>query len=297
MNKKGLILAFTTAIISGFSIYLNKFGVTGIESSIFTFSKNIIVALFLFSTVLLFKENLNLKLKQWIKLIMIGLIGGSIPFLLFFKGLQLTSSASAAFIHKTMFVYVALLAVLFLREKITKKFLAGSILLLMGNAIFLKVYYPIFDKGALYIFIATLLWAIENIISKHTLKELSSRVVAFGRMFFGSMFILVYLIFAEKIVLLNTLNLNQIGWVLITTIPLFLYQITWYESLKYLKVSTATSVLLFGSVITSLLNLTFTLQSVAGSLFIVSGLMLTTKLSGVITILNAGVPHVRAEKE
>ncbi|MBS3112836.1 EamA family transporter [Candidatus Woesearchaeota archaeon] len=286
MNKKGLILAFTTAIISGFSIYLNKFGVTGIESSIFTFSKNIIVALFLFSTVLLFKENLNLKLKQWIKLIMIGLIGGSIPFLLFFKGLQLTSSASAAFIHKTMFVYVALLAVLFLREKITKKFLAGSILLLMGNAIFLKVYYPIFDKGALYIFIATLLWAIENIISKHTLKELSSRVVAFGRMFFGSSFILVYLIFSEKIVLLNTLNLNQIGWVLVTTIPLFLYQITWYESLKYLKASTATSVLLLGSMITSLLDLNFTLRSVAGSLLIILGLILTTRLFSVIKVLS-----------
>ena len=286
MNKKGLILAFTTAIISGFSIYLNKFGVTGIESSIFTFSKNIIVALFLFSTVLLFKENLNLKLKQWIKLIMIGLVGGSIPFLLFFKGLQLTSSASAAFIHKTMFVYVALLAVLFLREKITKKFLAGSILLLMGNAIFLKVYYPIFDKGALYIFIATLLWAIENIISKHTLKELSSRVVAFGRMFFGSSFILVYLIFSEKIVLLNTLNLNQIGWVLVTTIPLFLYQITWYESLKYLKASTATSVLLLGSMITSLLDLNFTLRSVAGSLLIILGLILTTRLFSVIKVLS-----------
>ena len=286
MNKKGLILAFTTAIISGFSIYLNKFGVTGIESSIFTFSKNIIVALFLFSTVLLFKENLNLKLKQWIKLIMIGLIGGSIPFLLFFKGLQLTSSASAAFIHKTMFIYVALLAVLFLREKITKKFLAGSILLLMGNAIFLKVYYPIFDKGALYIFIATLLWAIENIISKHTLKELSSRVVAFGRMFFGSSFILVYLIFSEKIVLLNTLNLNQIGWVLVTTIPLFLYQITWYESLKYLKASTATSVLLLGSMITSLLDLNFTLRSVAGSLLIILGLILTTRLFSVIKVLS-----------
>ncbi len=277
MNKKGLTLAFTTACISGLSIYLNKFGVKGIDSSIFTFSKNIVVAIFLFSIILLFKQDLNLKAKQWMKLVVIGLVGGSIPFLLFFKGLQLTSGVSAAFIHKTMFVFVTILAVIFLREKVNKKFLVGALLLLIGNAVFLKTYFPIFDYGSGLILLATLFWAVENIISKHTLKELSSKVVAFGRMFFGSLFILGYLAFTDKLVLVSQLSFNQIGWILVTSMFLFLYVVTWYESLKLLKASVATSILLFGSVITTILTLNFTLHTVVGSVLLISGLVLTTR--------------------
>ena len=36
MNKKGLMFAFFTAIVSGFSIFVNKFGLTGIDPYVFT---------------------------------------------------------------------------------------------------------------------------------------------------------------------------------------------------------------------------------------------------------------------
>ena len=53
-NKKGLLLVFLTAVISGFSIFINSYGVKGFDSSVFTFSKNIVVALFLFSIIIFF---------------------------------------------------------------------------------------------------------------------------------------------------------------------------------------------------------------------------------------------------
>ena len=113
-NKKiGLMLVFFTAIVSGFSIFINSFGVKGFDSSVFTFSKNIIVALFLFSIILLFNQFNELKKlnkKHWSQLVTIGLIGGSIPFLLFFKGLQLTAGKTSAFIHKPSFIYIELFA-------------------------------------------------------------------------------------------------------------------------------------------------------------------------------------------
>ena len=49
---------------------------------------------------------------------MIGVIGGSVPFILFFNGLAMASAPSAAFIHKTLFVWVVLLAVPFLGERL-----------------------------------------------------------------------------------------------------------------------------------------------------------------------------------
>jgi drug/metabolite transporter (DMT)-like permease len=258
MNKKGLILVFSTAIISGFSIFINKYSVSVINPYIFTFLKNAMVALMLSSLILLIKDwklFSTLTKKQWLQLLLIGLIGGSIPFLLFFKGLSLTSAAQGAFIHKTMFVYAAILAVIFLKEKISKEFLLGALLLLFGSLISLKALPSSFGKGDLFILLATILWAIENLISKYVLKELPAGIVAWGRMFFGSFFIVIYLVLTSQIGLIGNLGLNQIFWTFITSILLFGYVFTWYSGLKYLPLSIATAILIFGSPITTFLSL------------------------------------------
>lgn len=256
--QKGYLLVFLTAIISGFSIFINKFGVKGINPYIYTFLRVIIVATFLSGLLLAFKDLKSLKLltkKQWLLLILVGLVGGSIPFLLFFKGLSLTTAAKSSFIHKTMFIYVAILAKLILKEKIDKKFLLGGIVLLIGNLILLKKIPSEINYGDLLVFFATLLWATENTISKYLLKDLNGRQLAWGRMFFGSLFILLFLLFTNQTNLIFNLNLKQISWVLITAFILFGYVMTWYSGLKYIPVSQATAILLLGGPITTLLSL------------------------------------------
>lgn len=284
MKKKGLLLIFFTALVSGFSIFINKFGVSGINSNIFTFAKNIIVAVFLFSILIFFnnfKDIKKLTKKQWSLLIVIGLIGGSIPFLLFFKGLQLTSGATAAFIHKTMFIYVAIFAIIFLKEKLKRAIVIPAILLLGGNFLLLKFTFDFFNIGVLLILSATLFWAAENTISKHALKQLKGNIVAFGRMFFGSLFILIYLILNKEIFLIASLTLSQLQWILLTSVFLLLYVTLWYNGLKYVKVTTATSILLLGSPITSLLNYFFlgvilTINQIIGILLIITSVMIIT---------------------
>ena len=260
MNKKGLLFVLGTAIISGVSIFINKFGVKGIDAYVFTGAKNVIVALFLFSIILLVKDFKKLRAmskKDIGKLFLIGLFGGSIPFLLFFKGLQLTSAAQGAFIHKTMFLWVGILALIFLKEKLNKGIIIGAILLLAGNFLLLKLNNFVFATGDLLILAATLFWGIETIISKQALKTLDSKIVAFGRMFFGSLIIITFLTITNKLSLINTLTSTHLVWILLTSIFLLGYVFTWYSGLKHIKASVATSILLLGSVITTLLNLTF----------------------------------------
>ena len=260
MNKKGLLFVLGTAIISGVSIFINKFGVKGIDAYVFTGAKNVIVALFLFSIILLVKDFKKLRAmskKDIGKLFLIGLFGGSIPFLLFFKGLQLTSAAQGAFIHKTMFLWVGILALIFLKEKLNKGIIIGAILLLTGNFLLLKLNNFVFATGDILILAATLFWGIETIISKQALKTLDSKIVAFGRMFFGSLIIITFLTITNKLSLINTLTSTHLVWILLTSIFLLGYVFTWYSGLKHIKASVATSILLLGSVITTLLNLTF----------------------------------------
>lgn len=279
MNKKGLLLVFSTAVISGFSVFINKYGVALNNPYVFTFLKNTAVALLFVSLLIAAKEYSSwrkINLKQWGLLFLIGLIGGGIPFLLFFKGLALTSAAQGSFIQKTMFLYVALLALVFLKEKVTKNFLAGAALLLAANILMLKGLNFSFGRGDLLILCATLFWAAENVVSKYALKDLSGNIVAGARMFFGSIFIAVFLLFSGQISRAVTLNLTQIGWIALTAILLFGYNFTWYNGLKHIPVSAATAILMLGSPITTLLSALSSGKLVAKDIY--SGIMIMCAL-------------------
>ena len=263
---KGILLVLATALISGFAIFINSFGVKETDSSLFTGLKNLVVAVLLFLTVILYQKSAfkNLGAKNWLKLAIIGLVGGSIPFLLFFKGLQITSGIQGSFIHKTLFIYVFVLAYFFLKEKINFRLLFGGLLLLFGNVIFLKMFSFKVSAGDLLVLIATMLWAIENVISKHTLKNLSGSVVAFGRMFFGLIFIFIFLIATGKIGLIASLTIPQIGWILISSVILYGYVMTYYNGLKLIPVSLAASILLLGAPITTILSFIFLGNQIIG---------------------------------
>lgn len=283
MNK-GIILTFTTAIISGISIFINQFGVKVVDPYIFAGLKNICVALLLLSVILLFKQWKNLKaLKKydWLVLTIIGLVGGSVPFLMFFKGLSLSTGPEAAYLHKFMFVFVILLAPLFLKEKIKSHYLLGFIFLFIGSILLYKINGAIsWNSGDSLIIGSTILWAIENIISKKAVSKISPQIVAWGRMFFGSLFMIIFWAFTHQINLVATLNMQQINWVFISAILLFGYVLTWYAGLKYMPVTYATAILALGAPITSLLEL---MQGKAYSMLQIAGMSLM--FTGILAII------------
>ena len=258
MDKKntGLLLVFITACISGVSIFINSYGVKGFDSSVFTFSKNLVVAVFLFAVMLgfgLLKELKTLTRKQWIRLAFIGLVGGAIPFLLYFKGLTMADASTASFIHKLLFLFVTVFAVTLLKEKMNKYFFIGASLLILGTAVFVlpKISW---SMGILLILIATMMWGFENVLAKNMTNKLSGTTVAFGRMFFGSLFILLFLLVTGKALLLTSMSTAQYGWIAITSLFLFGYVMTYYNGMKNISIIQASCVLTLGAPITTLLS-------------------------------------------
>lgn len=259
---------------------------------IFTFAKNVAVALFLGAFIILFtgrRELTALSKKQWLKLSALGLIGGSIPFLLFFKGLALTGAAQGAFIHKTMFIFVTALSVIFLKEKINKNFFIGGLLLLAGILLTLKSWNFTFGLGDGLVLLAVLFWSAENILAKYLLRDISGNLVAWSRMFFGSVLIFIYLLFTGQASQILYLNLSQLGWIAITAILLFGYVITWYNGLKFVPVSLAATILLLGLPVTAILTAISTGKIVFQDIFS-GGLILT----GLLVIFGANA--VKASK-
>ena len=176
-----------------------------------------------------------------------------------------------------MFLFVAILALIFLKEKLNKYLLLGAALLLTGNFLLLKLTSFNLELGELLILTATLFWATEFTLSKHLLKNIEPNIVAFGRMFFGSLFIIAFLAITSKLILITTITLNQFSWILITAVFLLLYVFTWYNGLKQVKVTTARCILLLGSPITTILS----------SIFLQTTITFTQILG--ITLISAGV--------
>ncbi|MCG2692105.1 DMT family transporter, partial [Microgenomates group bacterium] len=188
---------------------------------------------------------------------LIGVIGGSLPFYLFFKGLTMVNPATGALIHKTLIFWLALWALPFLKEKVSvKQWLALGLIFgsnfIIGGLPVLK-----WGRGETMILGATLLWSIENIIAKLTLKQVAVDVVVGARMILGSLILLLAVVGSGKLGLIFKLNSTQWLMTLVAIGLLTGYVMTWYRALKAAPVTMVATVLTLATIITNVLSSIF----------------------------------------
>lgn len=273
-TNRALVLAFITAIMSGFAVFINKFGITNWhDSDVYTTAKNIIATFFLGVCVMAWvarKDIVALTRKQFCKLALIGIIGGSVPFVLFFKGLSMIPATQAAFIHKTLFVWVALLAIIFLKEKLTIVQWLGIGVMMAGVVLLGGPQAWSWGMGMWLVLGATLLWSVETIVAKQVLRDVPALIVGCARMGIGAGILLVYLMIVGKIGTLVPTTWEQVGWVVITGMILFGYVATWYAALKRLPATVASTILVLAFPVTVVLqNISSGMWTGTGVLYLV----------------------------
>lgn len=283
---KGTFLVFITALISGISIVANKAFVEKMDPLIFTATRALLIgiAFFIISFYIAKKQKTKFKQSSWKYLISIGIIGGGFAFWLFFTGLKLTMAGRAAFIHKTLPIYALILAFIFLKEKITKQQLWALGIMIFGLILMqLPKLTQEIRTGDFLVLGATILWAIENTISKKAMnKNENNFVVTFSRMFFGGLLLIAIIALTGKFNLLLELTGKQIIYLLMSTLFLFTYVLSWYWGLKFINLSKAATILLVAPVISLILGTIFLgeeiiMLSIVGSLVILIGAYLITK--------------------
>jgi drug/metabolite transporter (DMT)-like permease len=267
-RQTGVMLAIATALISGFAVFINGYGVRawvagGVASpTTYTTFKNLIAASALLGVGLLATRRHSsngftrpASTKQWLGLCAAAIIGGSVAFALFFEGLARASSVQAAFLHKTLLIWVGILAVGFLHEKVKLIHIAAVGLLVWGQFVLAGGLGGFtFGLGEAMIFGATLLWSVEIIIAKRLLSSLSSTTVAVARMAGGAVLLVLWGWLGGGFGAMGALGLTQIGWVLITGLVLAGYVGTWYAALARAPALDVTAVLVGGAVITAVLR-------------------------------------------
>ena len=288
--KIATYLALATAIISGLSNFFNKIAVSVIKEPVFyTTLKNGLVAIIMIGILIVLKkwsEIKKLNRSELLSLIGIGVIGGSVPFALYFIGLTSTTALNASLIHKSLFIWVSILAMIFLKEKIRSwQWLAVGLIFFANLAIGGFAGFKL-NIGELLILIATLLWAIENIIAKKILNTVSAITVAAFRMIFGTLILLPIAIYrGANAQTISSLNTHQWQWAVLATLLLLGYILTWYHALQLAPASYVATLIMPATLITNILSVIF-LKSSINVGFISSLILFTAGTSLIIFFAN-----------
>lgn len=261
--KKGIYLAFLTALISGVSNFVNKIAVDVIKPPlVFTAEKNAFVGLLIIGLLIAtwkWQKIKKLNRKQIIYLLLIGVIGGSVPFYLFFTGLSQIPAINGAIINKTLIIWVAILAIPFLKERVSPLLMIAVAFRFYANLLIGGLTKFQFSQGELFVLLATMLWAIEYVLAKKILPDVDPDIVTAARMGFGSLILLGAAAVVAPTALVKGLMLspNQWFWMIIPVLLLLGYVTTWYRALKFAPVTVVASVLVSATLITNVLSAIF----------------------------------------
>lgn len=252
-EKKGIFLALGAAVVSGISIYLNKFAVGQTDPVLFSVIKNLLVAIFLGAFLVKYADLKKAFSKKTVfPLSYVALGSGGLAFLLFFLGLKETTAVSANFFHKSMFLGVLILSAVLLKKSFSARNIAISALILGGNFLFWKVSGISFNYGDLLVLGATALWSLEAILVERFLPAVSAKTISLVR-FAGSLPILgLFLTFGQKT---NwTLAFASFSWTLVLALVLLTYSLLYFSAVKTSGAFASTAVLSISPVVTFALS-------------------------------------------
>ena len=292
VRNAGLALAAATAVVSGVSVFVNGYGVAHFDdATTYTTGKNLVTAVVVTAILVVQRRRgspapatspqtspITGRPRTVFSLAAVAVIGGSVPFVLFFEGLARVSSNDAAFIHKTLVAWVAILAVLFLGERVSAPHLAAIGLIIVGYAQLAGgVGLPEVGTGEALILAATLCWSVEVVLVRSLLRRgVPEMVVSTSRMAGGIVLLLCWAIVRGALGDLIGLSATQWAWTLLTGLLLAAYVVSWHHALARAPAIDVTAVLSMGAVLTALLNAGVrgaVLQPVGLALLVAGGLI------------------------
>jgi len=157
---------------------------------------------------LVLKKSFFLTKKELFKLVILSFlfVGNMITYLL---SLKITHSSIAVITHYTAPIFVALIAPLTLKERLTKITVISFIIAFLG---FIIIFYNkqvmiSFDRGALYGLASGLFYGLSVIIARKTLKTVESESLIFYQNLFSFLILSVFSYHIDF-----SFNINMLAW-------------------------------------------------------------------------------------
>lgn len=265
----GIGFAVAAAVVSGASVWLNGQVVTRVDvfgdPGTYTTAKNlvagvVVLVLAVAATAARSRQGLVLpgRRSQWWGLAAVAVVGGSVPFLLFFEGLAASGApADAQLVHKAgLLLFVAVLAPAVLRERLGPLQLTGVGVVLLGYWLLSgDVGGLTLGRGLLLVLAASLCWATETVLDRWLLAGLTPATVAVARLAAGSVVLLAVGVVNGDTARLAGLGAVGWGWAALTGVILALYAGCWLYALANARAVEVTAVLTLAVPITATIKL------------------------------------------
>jgi transporter family protein len=134
-----LIYAFLSSITAALVAIFAKLGLKGIDSTLATTIRSIIMAVFLVLTSFFLKKFQGFSLsslgsKDWMLIVLAG-IAGALSWLFYFLALKTGLATKVVTIDRLSLVFVIIFAAIFLGEKLGWKSVLGALLMVAGAII------------------------------------------------------------------------------------------------------------------------------------------------------------------
>lgn len=218
-----------------------------------------------------------LKRRDILVLLVIGLLSGVAAQLFYVHGLKHSTATNAVLLTRMNSLLIALLGVVFLKEKVSSHQVGGSLLMVAGVVVIATKNFSVTvspEYGDLFLIMTALCWAFANIIMKKYLCDLPPEVIVIGR-------------HALAAVILMTLTFNQIPGIVnaqmlpylvgLVVLVILVGQYLWYYSLEHTSAGNvgliSLTIPMFGVLYSvTLLGETLTSYQIIGGALIVLGL-------------------------
>ncbi|MGD0725132.1 MAG: DMT family transporter [Spirochaetia bacterium] len=256
--RLGYSLAALNMVISGVAIYVNSLGVRMFsDSTLYTALKNSVVGM-AFLVPLVFSGRSRaawrrLAAREWLLLIVVALIGGSVSYALYFRGLQLTTPVTASLIDHTQFLFVALFAAFFIGERFSPAVWVALGTLLAGLTLGIGAGTVRLDAGMPFVAAATLLFAADFVLMKYLLRSVSVLTVMTFKMTLGSLLLFLFVAATGRAGAIGQLSLLQWGFAGITGLILLAFSVTSVLGLRHASATATTAIPAGSPIITTAL--------------------------------------------
>jgi O-acetylserine/cysteine efflux transporter len=292
--RRGYALAVLNMVLSGVAIYVNSLGVrTFTDPVLYTSLKNTVVGVaFLVPLAVSSRARAayaRLTLREWVLLLVVALIGGSLSYAL----LQVTTPVSASLVDHTQFLFVALMAAILLKERPAPAMWAALGVLLVGLTLGIAMNAVRLDEGVLFVLAATLLFAADFVLMKFLLRSVSALTVMTFKMSVGSLFLLAFVAARGHLGTVAHLAALQWEFVAVTGLILLGFTATSVLGLRHASATAVTAIPAGAPIITT--ALVVLTQRVA--IPAVRWLGLSLVLLAVLTIVIVGVRHEAGRKQ
>lgn len=224
-NGKTYLLMTLATLFWGAAFIAGKIGVGEFSPVTITFFRFLFATIIVFIVVLRRGENWKIHKEDWLVMIALGVIGMVGYHIMFFNALKYTSATNASIIAATNPLITAILASIFINEKLSIKKIGIILLGLLGVVLTitnwdLKVLMAFdFNKGDIMMVIGITGWAVYTIIAKKAMNKFNPLILTLYSFF---VCVLVLMPFAMRDIYLGGLsNVTSKGWLSVIYMAVF----------------------------------------------------------------------------